>query len=144
MGDLWLPLAVKEDACFDVSAAPPAVGSAKLSDVAKHGDDCSLPPVVGEQYGHCFLPVTHSALPLRPPDSDPSCLDAKRFQGVSSCHEASSFHEVLGAATLRETLLYKIRIGWEQQRMREQDRDSTDRVLQYIHVTVLRSTGSTN
>ncbi len=109
--DLRLPLSVKEDTCFAVSAAPPAVGSAKLSDVAKHGGDCSLPPVVGEQYGHCFLPVTNSALQSRQLDSDPPCLDDERFQGVPSCSEASSFHEVLGAATLRETLLYKIRIG---------------------------------
>ncbi len=61
VGDLWLPLAVKEDECFDVSAAPPAAGSAKLSEVAQQGGDCLLPPAVGEQYGHCFLPVTNSA-----------------------------------------------------------------------------------
>ncbi len=72
--------------------------------------------------------VTNSALPLQWPHRD---LEVERFQGVSGFHEASSFHEVLGAATQRETLLYKIRVGWEQQRTREENRGGADRVLQY-------------
>ena len=129
--DLRLPPSVEEDTCFADSAAAPAVGHAKLSDVGKHGSDCSLPSVVVEQDDHCSLPVANSALRSLQSDSDPPCLDDDRFQRVPSRSDASSFHEVLGAATRRETLLYKIRTGWEHQRMREQDRDSTDKVLQY-------------
>ena len=122
VGDILLSLAVEEDECCDVAAALPAVGSAMLSQAVEQGGDCLLPPAVGEEYGDCLLRVTNSALPSR---------EVERFQGVSSSHEVSSFHEVLGAAAQRETLLYKIRVGWEQQRAREENRGSADRVLQY-------------
>ena len=122
VGDILLSLAVEEDECCDVAAALPAVGSAMLSQAVEQGGDCLLPPAVGEEYGDCLLRVANSALPSR---------EVERFQGVSSSHEVSSFHEVLGAATQRETLLYKIRVGWEQQRTREENRGSADRVLQY-------------
>ena len=58
VGDILLPLAVEEDECCDVAAAPPAVGSATLSQAAEEGGDCLLPPAVGEEDGDCdcFLP----------------------------------------------------------------------------------------
>ncbi len=56
VGDILLPLAVEEDECCDVAAAPPAVGSATLSQAAEEGGDCLLPPAVGEEDCDCFLP----------------------------------------------------------------------------------------
>ncbi len=73
--------------------------------------------------------VTNRALPLQRLDLKLSCSEIERFHEVSSSHGASSFHEASAASTHRETLLYKIRVYWEQQR--EEGRGNADPVLQY-------------
>ncbi len=75
--------------------------------------------------------VTNRALPLQRLHPELSCSEMERFHEVSSSHEASGFHEASAASTQRETLLYKIRVGWEQQRTREEGRGNADAVLQY-------------
>ena len=75
--------------------------------------------------------VTNRALPLQRLHPNLSCSEIERFDKVSNSHGASSFHEVSVASTHRETLLYKIRVCWEQQRTRKEGWGNADPVLQY-------------